>query len=63
MEEVRLLEGGLTKFLLDYRKEMIKARVKGLYLDISQDWIDQMGEYHPKTRLYYAEEVAECVTL
>jgi hypothetical protein len=29
---------------------MIKAREKGLYLDMSQDWIDQMGEYHPKTQ-------------
>jgi hypothetical protein len=62
MEEVRLLEGGLTKFLLDYEKEMTKAREKGLYLDMNQDWIDQMGECHPKTRLYYSE-VAECVTL
>lgn len=55
MEQARLLEGGLTKLLLDYEKEMIKAREMGLYLDLNQDWIDQMGEYHPKTRLYYSE--------
>lgn len=61
-EEVCMLEQRLTNFLLTYKNEKIRAGEKGLFLDMSQDRIDSTGEYHPKKRHYYSEEIAECVT-
>jgi len=62
VKEVRMLERRLANFLLNYEKYMINAGEKGIFLDMSQDRIDSTGEYHPRSRDYYSDEIAECIT-